>query len=287
VANSAKRERQLARAHYERQQVRRQETADRRRRVQQGVAVLVAALLVVGGVVALGLSTGSDDDDGVATKDRPTPTSPATDTGSASASPSASPTDGSGCTYSASPEGAAKDVGVPEYDPEQAESYREPFTATLVTDRGEITVEMAAADAPCTTNSFRHLSEQGYYDDTSCHRVTTNTIFVLQCGDPTGSGSGGPGYQFGVENAPADGVYPAGTVAMARTSDPGSNGSQFFVVYEETTLPDPNGYTVFGTVTEGLDVVRGIAEAGVEGGGDDGRPAQPITIESVQIEASG
>ncbi len=142
---------------------------------------------------------------------------------------------------------------------------------------------MAAAKAPCTTNSFRHLATSGYYDNTSCHRLTTDNIFVLQCGDPTGSGSGGPGYQFGVENAPADGKYPAGTVAMARTQDPGSNGSQFFLVYKDTELPDPDGYTIFGTITKGLDVVQKVADAGVEGGGGDGDPAQKVTIESVTV----
>jgi peptidyl-prolyl cis-trans isomerase B (cyclophilin B) len=105
---------------------------------------------------------------------------------------------------------------------------------------------------------------------------------VLQCGDPTGSGSGGPGYQFGEENLPADAEnnYPAGTVAMANAG-PGTNGSQFFLVYEDTTLPP--SYTVFGTITEGLDVVRTVAEAGVEGGGGDGAPAQPVSIERVEI----
>ena len=157
-----------------------------------------------------------------------------------------------------------------------------PFTATIKTDQGPITVEMAAAEAPCTTNSFRHLAEAKYFDGTSCHRLTTGGLFVLQCGDPTGTGSGGPGYQFGEENLPTDGQnnYPAGTVAMANAGA-GTNGSQFFLVYEDTTLP-PN-YTIFGTITEGLDVVTKVAEAGVEGGGEDGKPATPVTIERVTI----
>jgi peptidyl-prolyl cis-trans isomerase B (cyclophilin B) len=278
VAGSAKRERQLARERYERQQARRREAAARRRKMQQGGAVLVALLLVVGGVVALALTLGGDDGSTVATEDTSSPSA------SASASPSASPsaTDGAGCTYSAGAGEAAQDVGQPAYDADKPEDYNTPFSATLVTDQGEVTIEMDAAAAPCTTNSFRHLATEKYFDGTPCHRLTTSAIFVLQCGDPTGTGSGGPGYQFGEENTPADAQanYPAGTVAMANAG-PGTNGSQFFLVYEDTTLPPQ--YTIFGTITDGLDVVKAVAEAGVDGGGGDGEPAQPVTIESVRI----
>ena len=143
---------------------------------------------------------------------------------------------------------------------------------------------MAADKAPCTTNSFRHLAEAKYFDGTSCHRLTTNNIFVLQCGDPTGTGSGGPGYQFGEENVPADGEknYPAGTVAMANAGS-GTNGSQFFLVYKDTTLPP--GYTIFGTITKGLDVVQKVADAGSDdsNGDGDGKPKLPVTIETVTV----
>ncbi len=280
MAGSAKRERQLARERYERQQARRQEAAARRRKLQQGGAVALAVIAVVGGVVALGLALGGDDDSTVGTRDTSSPTATASQSPSPTSTPSA--TEGAGCTYSTDAREASKDVGVPPYDADEPERYTQPFTATLVTDRGEITVDMAAADAPCTTNSFRHLATEGYFDGTSCHRLTTSNIFVLQCGDPTGSGSGGPGYQFAEENLPADAEnnYPAGTVAMANAG-PGTNGSQFFLVYDDTTLP-PN-FTIFGTISEGLDVVTTVAEAGVEGGGGDGAPAQPVSIESVRI----
>ena len=144
---------------------------------------------------------------------------------------------------------------------------------------------MAAAKAPCTTNSFRHLAEKKYFDGTSCHRLTTDGIFVLQCGDPTGTGSGGPGYEFGEENVPAEGSnnYPAGTVAMANAG-PGTNGSQFFLVYQDTTLPA--GYTIFGTFTTGLDVVQKVADAGVADGSGDGTPKQTTTLTSVTIGKS-
>ena len=110
---------------------------------------------------------------------------------------------------------------------------------------------------------------------------------MLQCGDPTGTGQGNPGYGFAVENAPKDGKYPRGTLAMARTSDPKKgNGGQFFLVYGDSTLPDPDGYTVFGTVTSGLDIVDKIAAAGVAPGGasaTDGFPAAPISILRVAV----
>ena len=275
MASSAKRERQLARERYERQQARRRAAAARRRRLQQGGAVAFAVLLVLAGAVALALALGGDEST-VATEGkgaaRPSPTAT-----SPSASPSPSESAG-GCTYGEAGE-PAKDVGTPTYDETTA---ADPFTATLVTSRGDITIEMAADAAPCTTASFRHLAQQKYFDGTSCHRLTTGSIYVLQCGDPTGTGSGGPGYQFGEENLPADGEnnYPAGTVAMANAG-PGTNGSQFFLVYRDTTLP-PN-YSIFGTITKGLDVVTGVAEAGVEGGGSDGKPAQTVVIERARI----
>ena len=278
MASSIKRERQLARERYERQQAKRVAARVRKRRWQQVTAVVVAVLLVIGGVAGLAALLGDDDDSTVGAEPTPSASASPTVSESASASPSAS---AGGCTYAPSQGEAAKDVGVPTFD---AASAKKPFTATMQTSQGEVTIAMAAAEAPCTTNSFRHLATEKYYDDTSCHRLTTDGLFVLQCGDPTGTGGGGPGYQFGVENAPKDGVFPAGSVAMARSMDPNSNGSQFFIVYKDTQLPtEGGGYSIFGTVAEGLDVITKVAEAGVEGGGSDGKPAQAVTIESVQI----
>ena len=125
--------------------------------------------------------------------------------------------------------------------------------------------------------------EQGFYDAVACHRLTTEGIFVLQCGDPKGDGTGGPGYQVPDENLPAAATanYPAGSVAMANAG-PNTNGSQFFLVYEDTTLPP--GYTIWGTITAGLDLVRQIAAGGVAGGGSDGPPSQSITIETATVQ---
>ena len=158
-------------------------------------------------------------------------------------------------------------------------------TATLETTCGDIGLELYAADAPQTVASFAFLAEEGYWQDSPCHRLTTSGIYVLQCGDPTGTGQGGPGYGYGIENAPETGMYPPGTLAMARTQDPDSNGGQFFVVYDDTQLPvQGGGYSIFGRVTEGLDIVEGVAAEGTGSGGGDGAPAQPISILSVTVD---
>jgi peptidyl-prolyl cis-trans isomerase B (cyclophilin B) len=155
---------------------------------------------------------------------------------------------------------------------------------TMRTNCGDIVAELDGRKAPQTVASFVFLAARKYFDGTPCHRLTTaaSGIFVLQCGDPTGQGAGGPGYGFGVENAPRNGRYPAGTLAMARTQDPNSNGSQFFIVYADTTLPDPTGYTVFGHITKGLDIVRYVASRGTTGNGD-GAPRQPVVLSSVTV----
>ena len=162
------------------------------------------------------------------------------------------------------------------------------WTSTLTTSAGDLTLTLDGAAAPQAVASFVSLAESGYFDGTSCHRLTTSGIYVLQCGDPTGTGTGGPGYSFGpVENPPSDGVYPAGTVAMARQGgNAESMGSQFFLVYEDSTIPSDaaGGYTVFGTITSGLDVVQAVADAGTQDGSGDGSPATPVTIEGVETQ---
>ena len=176
---------------------------------------------------------------------------------------------------------------VPTFPPGQAPTpaAQGTFTATLETTCGTVTIELDGAAAPQTVSSFRFLAREGYWENSPCHRVTTGGIFVLQCGDPTGTGRGGPGYTFGIENAPADGVYPRGTVAMARAAAPDSNGGQFFIVHQDTMLPvEGGGYSIFGRVTGGMDIIDHVARAGVDGGGADGIPAQPISITEVEVE---
>ncbi len=169
-------------------------------------------------------------------------------------------------------------------DPPEGDDVSGTWIGQLETNCGTIEVELYADKAPVTVTSFRHLAQAGYWADSPCHRLTTQGIFVLQCGDPTGTGRGAPGYTFGIENAPEDGKYPAGTLAMARAQDPNSNGGQFFIVYQDTELPVAGGgYSIFGRVIDGMDIVDRVAEQGVDGGGADGPPAAPISILSVEV----
>lgn len=171
--------------------------------------------------------------------------------------------------------------------PELAEDRT--WTGTLTFNDIPLGIELDGAAAPQAVASSISLIQSGFYDGISCHRLTTEGLYVLQCGDPEGTGSGGPGYSYGpVENAPADNLYPAGTIAMARQSGNGySHGSQFFIVYEDTTLPTDaaGGYTVIGKVTSGLDALQaGVIDAGVADGASDGAPVVPTTITSVTIQ---
>ena len=160
------------------------------------------------------------------------------------------------------------------------------WEATIHTTCGDIRVELDGKAAPQTVASFIYLARDSYWNDGPCHRLTTDAsgIFVLQCGDPTGSGTVVPPYGFGIENAPADGNFPRGTLAMARGSDPNSNGGQFFLVYKDTQLPtDGGGYSIFGKVIAGMDIVDAVAQQGVAEPTGDGAPQQPISILSVEV----
>jgi peptidyl-prolyl cis-trans isomerase B (cyclophilin B) len=183
-------------------------------------------------------------------------------------------------------ESSAPGAGNDAPSPDLAEDRT--WTGTLVIGGEAVEISLDGAAAPQAVASFVTLARDGFFDDVACHRLTTRGIYVLQCGDPSGDGTGGPGYSFGpVENDPADGVYAAGTIAMARMGNDGdSNGSQFFLVYQESTIPadSAGGYTVFGEITGGLDVVQAIAAGGVEGGGSDGPPATAAVIGSVAVE---
>lgn len=157
-----------------------------------------------------------------------------------------------------------------------------PTTATFHTSAGTFVIKLNAAKAPCTTSSFRHLAEVGFFNNTHCQRLTTAGIFVLQCGDPTGTGTGGPGYTIPDENL-TGATYPAGTVAMANTGAPHTGGSQFFIVYKNTTLAP--SYTPFGTVTSGLSVIQRVAAGGSNNanGAGDGAPKIPVNISTVKM----
>jgi peptidyl-prolyl cis-trans isomerase B (cyclophilin B) len=258
VASTSQRRRQLARQRWEKQQARRAAAAARVRRRRRSLAVLVVVALVGASVAAAVVWWPWAGDDATTAQETPPPTSAAEGT----------------CTYTET--GTEEPVvGLPPATPTAA------ATATLTIGGKPVSVELLSDAALCTVSSFAHLAANDYFDGTTCHRLTTaETLKVLQCGDPTGSGSGDPGYQFGVENTEGA-TYPAGTVAMARGDDPGSNGSQFFVVYGDSELPPTPGYTVFGRVTEGLDVIRKIADLGTADGSTDGAPKTPVTLDEV------
>lgn len=167
-------------------------------------------------------------------------------------------------------------------DPPSSENVPNQGTVgvTLHMTAGDVGLTLDRAEAPCTVNSFVSLVEQGYYDGTDCHRLVDYGIFILQCGDPTATGTGGPGYT--IPDEVDDSVtYPAGTVAMAKRQAPNTGGSQFFLVWADTPLPPE--YTVFGTMDQaGLDVIGGIAAQGVDGA-DQVSPIAEARIESVSL----
>lgn len=172
--------------------------------------------------------------------------------------------------------------------PDASLSENRTWSGTMILNDITLDVELDGAAAPQAVASELTLAKSGFYSGVSCHRLTTAGIFVLQCGDPKGDGTGGPGYSYGpVENAPADNFYPAGTIAMARQSGNGnSQGSQFFIVYADSTIPSDaaGGYTVIGRVTGGLDKLKSaVIDAGVEGGASDGKPVIPVIMGGISL----
>jgi peptidyl-prolyl cis-trans isomerase B (cyclophilin B) len=199
---------------------------------------------------------------------------------------------GANCSYPATIEPASK----PATPPRSGKVPTTPaeVSASVSTTAGGIGLRLDNAKSPCTVNNFASLAQQGYFDGTSCHRLTTkDTLSVLQCGDPTGQGTGGPGYRFANEYPTnqyplADAalqqavIYPRGTLAMANTG-PGTNGSQFFMVYKDSHLPPT--YTVFGTIDDtGLAALDKVAAAGVADGSADGKPADAVEITSARLD---
>ncbi|MEI2713197.1 MAG: peptidylprolyl isomerase [Nocardioides sp.] len=227
-------------------------------------------LLIPGIAALLALSAcGADKEPESARDTTPTTVTPTT------ATTTAAPTDGS-CAYNADGMPVTKQIDPPPAQPAQSGRVK----AAITTNAGIFNVTLDAANAPCTVNSFVSLSEQGFYDDTSCHRLTTEGIFVLQCGDPTGTGMGGPGYQYADELKGTE-TYGPGTLAMAN-SGPDTNGSQFFLVYGDSPL-EPN-YTVFGQLdTKSVQAIKKIAEAGTQTGAPDGPPKQRVKISQITV----
>lgn len=277
-------ERARARRRYEEHQKTQKPPVSDSTRDKQVFGVILAVLLVIAAVIAVPKLIGSSDNGTPAAGDASTPS--ATATTSSPTTNAAGLKEGqklaAGCTTP--PALQAKPKQFTEV-PSKATAAGKTFVATVKTTCGDITFELDGTKAPQTVASFVNLAKNGYWAPSPCHRVTTQGIYVLQCGDPTGTGSGGPGYTFGIENAPKDGKYPTGSLAMARTSDPNSNGGQFFITYKETQLPtDGGGYTIFGKVTKGLDIVEKIAaNKALPPSPQDGTPVSPISILSVSV----
>jgi peptidyl-prolyl cis-trans isomerase B (cyclophilin B) len=282
----------------ERQLERRAQQAKRRRILLLAAGSILAVAVIVAVVLTI-INTKHEHQSSTAA---PTTTSGAPEattaapgqTGQAAPLPAFTPSAnlGANCQYPASPDPAAKRVNPPRTgkvptDPAQV-------SASMVTNQGHIGLMLANNESPCTVNSFASLIGQKYFDRTKCHRLTTSAdLGVLQCGDPKGDGTGGPGYQFANEyptdqyppndpKAQEPVLYPRGTVAMANAG-PNTNGSQFFLVYKDSQLPPQ--YTVFGTIqADGLATLDKIAKAGVAGGAEDGAPAQDVTITSLLLD---
>ncbi|MGL5858728.1 MAG: peptidylprolyl isomerase [Angustibacter sp.] len=268
------RDRQRAKRRYQRRQAKLAAKAVRTRRTQQIVGAVLAVLLVSAGVVALTQFTGDE-------------TSPAASGGAApsTSATSSAPSAASSTPPDASPSPSRRPAATYDAPPPTSLAAQRTWQVTVRTTAGTIGLELDGKAAPQTVASFLFLSQKKFYNGTTCHRLTTQGIFVLQCGDPAGDGTGGPGYTYGIENAPRDGSYPAGTLAMARGNDPSSNGSQFFMVYKATTLPtDGGGYSIFGRVVTGLDVLEKVAAAGTADGSGDGSPRAPVTVTGITVK---
>ena len=265
---SNKREREYERRRLEKWQERQvRAKAERRRRNVIGASIAGVIVVVTAIVIAFVLTDKSP-------AAAPTATPTATSTSTAGAL-DYSPRTGNG--------GKVPDASL---------AQNRTWTATITTNRGTITVDLYGDKAPQAVANFVTLAQQGFFDQTKCHRLVTTGIHVLQCGDPTATGTGGPGYSWGpIENAPADGSYPKGTLAMARQSDnPSSMGSQFFFTYDDTQIPadSAGGYAVFGKVTSGLDVLQAIADEGTKAvtvpTGTVSAPVNDVIIEGVKTQ---
>ena len=290
MAGKNERQRRQARERHRRQQ---EQRLVKQRQVRQRWLIGLSGVLVlalVGALLAVFLPSGK------AKK----PTAAASKSPSASASASATATAAAvaepahHCTYTAAT-AAAKKVSKPPATPDFTDSYQ----ATINTNQGKITFNLLNNKATCTVNSFVHLAEAGYFNNTQCHRMVTSSIYVLQCGDPYATasakltcsstskvGTGGPGYDFASENL-TGAKYPTGTVAMANEGTATSNGSQFFIVFKDSSSGLTASYTPFATVSSGLDIVQNVAKDGyscqyAQSGG--GAPKKKVIIDSVTIK---
>ncbi|MFF8728638.1 peptidylprolyl isomerase [Streptomyces sp. NPDC015171] len=273
MVSQEQRRRQLAREKFLRQQQRR--TASRRKaRMRNSVIASVLGVIVIGSVALYTTGVLKDDDKKVNASEQTTPSATPT---SKAPDPCAKPAAGSVKKLSWKKE------------PAMSIDTSAKYTLKLATTCGDIGVALKASAAPHTANSFDFLAGKGYFDHTKCHRLTTQNIYVLQCGDPQGTGMGGPGYTLPDENLKdkslKNNTYPAGTVAMANTGQKHTGGSQFFLVFKDSQLPP--SYTPFGTIdATGMKVLNKIAAAGESTGGGDGAPNATVVINKATVTKS-
>ncbi|HTJ39348.1 MAG TPA: peptidylprolyl isomerase [Dactylosporangium sp.] len=285
MSTNRDRQRAAARARLEREMGVRAEQSRLRRRRNTTIAAGAGALIVLLAAAWVVVAVTSGDDK---TEAGASPSSSATPT-SCEWLPLVDPS----ASASADPELAknTKDVGKP---PTTGEARTGTQTMTLDTSVGTIKIEVDTAHAPCAAESFTYLASKKFFDDSICHRLVLQSVYVLQCGDPFGTGYGGPSYRYAEENLPTGKrpAYGEGVVAMANNGNPASTGSQFFIVYKDIAQLDPN-YTVIGRVTEGLDLVKKVADAGVvaEPSADpstppsEGKPKTEVRIKSLTMSA--
>lgn len=196
-------------------------------------------------------------------------------------------------TFTPTPVPTVSGEPIPASVPDAALSECRDWNAVMTVNKSNLDITLHGKEAPQAVANFVDLAQIGFYKGISCHRLTTKGIYVLQCGDPKGDGTGGPGYSFGpIENAPEaktgeSPVYKKGVLAMARSSNgPSTMGSQFFIVYKDSKIPNDaaGGYTVFGEVTAGLAGLDSIISAGVAGGSGDGKPKTQTTIKNITLK---
>lgn len=267
-SNKSAREAKARVARMEANQALHLEQLQRRKRDNLIAFIAIGAALVLATVLALTVFTPAPGTDASGTD---------TSTSSAEAS-----TDPSAPAPSAT---AAVETNSPTV-PKAETAKGKTFTGTLTLNGKPLGVELDGTKAPQAAAVFKSLADTGFMEGKSCHRLTNSPNFgVLQCGSLKGDGAGDPTYQWGpVENTPADGKYPAGTIAVARANTTYSNGTQFFITYEDTNLPqDGGGYTIVGKVTSGLDAVTAIAKDGIVDGATDGAPSTKVTIDSFKL----
>jgi peptidyl-prolyl cis-trans isomerase B (cyclophilin B) len=294
LAGNPERERRRARERYEQERAARLEKQRRtRKRAGVGVAVLCVLGLIAGVSVAL-VGGGTS-----AASPKSTAKASASPSASASATTSAAAVTepAQHCSYTSASAGTVVKAALPTASPD----YKATYTASINTNLGPVKIDLLNSKATCTVNSFVHLATGDFWNNTQCHRMSnTDGLYMLQCGDPTAKasdklscssstlGTGGPGYEYASENLPTAGssgsvTYKAGTLAMANSGG-ATNGSQFFLVFKDTTLgPD---YTPFGTITSGLNILQNVAKAGTSctysAGG--GVPKEKVIIDSVSIK---